>query len=470
MTVSVIRETHVFIELGDGTPTFVGVLKPSFSGGRNLASASFQYDSAYLSHPRAYAISPELPLASKRTFTPENMTMFGAFADASPDMWGKKIIQANHTLRLEKEPGLERGLGDFDYLVKVSDFTRMGALRLRAPTGGNWLASDSEAANIHELEKVLAVARRYEDQVASDEDLAYLADIATSPGGARPKANVITESGNLAIAKLPHSKDGNIDVESWEALALTLAGKIGIRTPEFTHRRAGTEKSVLVVHRFDRIGERRLGYMSASTAMEVGSFSEGNATYQEFADTVTELSSQPTTDLHELFTRVALTVLINNVDDHWRNHGFLHDGSGWRLSPVFDVNPSTSHSVNSRAINETDDPRNRDIRNLAAVSESFNLTRRQAREIIHNVAVQVEKWPNIATSIGIPAAQQKMMSRAFDTHKISIARNFSPLTPPAVVDLMRPAETAPAGAVWVAPHMRDGAEVTGHWRSARGSN
>jgi serine/threonine-protein kinase HipA len=134
--------------------------------------------------------------------------------------------------------------------------------------------------------------------------------------------------------------------------------------------------------------------------MEVGSFSEGNATYQEFADTVTELSSQPTTDLHELFTRVALTVLINNVDDHWRNHGFLHDGSGWRLSPVFDVNPSTSHSVNSRAINETDDPRNRDIRNLAAVSESFNLTRRQAREIIHNVAVQVEKWPNIATSIG----------------------------------------------------------------------
>ncbi|SDN36185.1 serine/threonine-protein kinase HipA [Cryobacterium flavum] len=465
-----INEAHVFLALGDDTPTFVGVLKPSFGGGRNVASASFQYDSAYLSHPRAYAISPELPLGSKRTFTPENMAIFGAFADASPDMWGKKIIQANHSLRLEEEPGLERGLGDFDFLVKVSDFTRMGALRLRAPAGGKWLASDSEAANIHELEKVIAAARRYEDQIASDEDLAYLADIATSPGGARPKANVIMESGNLAIAKLPHSKDGNIDVESWEALALTLAAKIGIRTPGFIHRRAGTEKSVLVVHRFDRIGDRRLGYMSASTAMEVGSFSEGSASYQDFADTVSELSSQPTTDLHELFTRVALTVLINNVDDHWRNHGFLHDGSGWRLSPVFDVNPSTSHSVSSRAINETDDPRNRDIRNLASVAESFNLTKRHAREIIHNVAVHVEEWPTIAASMGIPAQQQKTMSRAFDTHQISMARDFSPGATPAVVDLVRPAETAPAGAVWVSPHLRDGAEVAGHWRSPRGSH
>jgi serine/threonine-protein kinase HipA len=87
--VSVIREAHVFIELGDGTPTFVGVLKPSFSGGRNLASASFQYDSAYLSHPRLRNLT-RASLASKRTFTPENMTMFGAFADASPDMWGRK--------------------------------------------------------------------------------------------------------------------------------------------------------------------------------------------------------------------------------------------------------------------------------------------------------------------------------------------------------------------------------------------
>ena len=133
------------------------------------------------------------------------------------------------------------------------------------------------------------------------------------------------------------------------------------------------------------------------------------------------------------------------------------------------MNPSTSQSVTSRAISETDDPRNRDIRNLASVAESFNLTRHQGREIIHNVAVHVQKWPTIATSIGIPAEQQKTMSRAFDTQKISIARDFSPSTSPAIVDLVRPAETAPAGAVWVSTHIRDGAEVAGHWRSTKGS-
>ncbi|WP_022885689.1 type II toxin-antitoxin system HipA family toxin [Glaciibacter superstes] len=468
---NVVLEAHVYTDLGGGTPTFVGVLKPSFSGGRNLASASFQYDSGYLAHPRAYPISPELPLVPTRTFTPENMTIFGSFADASPDMWGKKLIQANHALRLEKQPGVYRKLGDFDFLLNVSDFTRMGALRLKAPTGGSWLASDSEAANIHDLERVIAVARRYEDQVASDEDLEYLSDIATSPGGARPKANVITEFGNLAIAKLPHSKDGNIDVESWEALALTLAENIGIRTPTFEHRRAGADKSVLVAHRFDRVGEDvRLGYMSASTAMELGTLSDSGVTYQEFADTISELSSQPAADLHEMFTRIALTVLINNVDDHWRNHGFLHDGSGWRLSPVFDVNPSTSHSVNSRAISEQDDPRNRDIRNLASVAESFSLTGEQAAAIVHSVADHVERWPAIANSFGIPVEQQKAMSRAFDTNQLSVAREYSPLAPPRIVDLAPPAQPGQAGAVWVAQHVRGGAQVAGHWRAARRSS
>ena len=91
----------------------------------------------------------------------------------------------------------------------------------------------------------------------------------------------------------------------------------------------------------------------------------GRVTYALFAGTISELSSDPDQDLRELFRRVALTVLINNVDDHWKNHGFLRSTAGWQLAPIFDVNPSPVHGVvSSRAISGEDDPRDRDIRNL----------------------------------------------------------------------------------------------------------
>lgn len=48
-------------------------------------------------------------------------------------------------------------------------------------------------------------------------------------------------------------------------------------------------------------------------------------------------------DLAELWRRIVFSVLISNTDDHLRNHGFLYVGAvGWRLSPVFDVNPVPS--------------------------------------------------------------------------------------------------------------------------------
>jgi len=45
-----------------------------------------------------------------------------------------------------------------------------------------------------------------------------------------------------------------------------------------------------------------------------------------------------TTDLEELWRRVAFPILINNGDDHLHNRGFLHvEGVLWRLAPAFDI-------------------------------------------------------------------------------------------------------------------------------------
>lgn len=62
--------------------------------------------------------------------------------------------------------------------------------------------------------------------------------------------------------------------------------------------------------------------------------------YVEIADALRAHGAAATHDLAELWRRIVFSVLISNTDDHLRNHGFLYAGvAGWRLSPVFDVNP-----------------------------------------------------------------------------------------------------------------------------------
>jgi serine/threonine-protein kinase HipA len=173
-----------------------------------------------------------------------------------------------------------------------------------------------------------------------------------------------------------------------------MASNAGIHISPFTLHTVSHEKSVLVVNRFDRRGrDERLGYISAATALGIGANDDDRITYEEFADVIAELSAQPSADLHEMFARVALTVLINNVDDHWRNHGFLHDASGWRLAPAFDINPSPRRgTIFSRAINSNGDPRARDIRNLAKIAGAYDLSGLEAATIVQRVGAEVEKW------------------------------------------------------------------------------
>lgn len=319
-------------------------------------------------------------------------------------------------------PELHARLGDFDYLLGVADRTRMGALRLR--TDGPWLSDEPGVANLHDLPRIVEAAQRYDDDEATDEDIAYLGDIATSPGGARPKANVITPGGRLAIAKLPHSKDGRYDVERWEAVALTLAAAAGLRTPTWSLEAPGSARSVLVSERFDRgTADYRLGYLSGRTALDLGAHDDGSQhTYEDFADAIDRLSTQPVIDLHEMFGRVAFTVLVNNVDDHWRNHAFLHDDDGWRLSPLFDVNPSRHRGViDSRAINANDDPGDRRLTNLLASARVFRLGDAPARSILRRTAEAVSTWNTTAASLGLPADQRDAYRVAFDTEQLAWA-------------------------------------------------
>lgn len=393
----------------------VGTLRPSFMGGRTLASSSFEYDTAFLID--GWQISPDLPLRPGRTYTAENRILPGSFDDAAPDDWGQKLIRVDTARRRRADPSLPARIGDFDYLLGVADHTRMGALRFRSSVDGPWLSSDEGVANLYDLQRIVDAAQRYDEEEATDEDIAYLGDVATSPGGARPKANVVTGEGRLAIAKLPHSKDGRFDVERWEAITLEIAREADLKTPRWRIETPQRGRSVLITERFDRDESGiRLGYMSGRTALGLGAHDDGSRmTYQDFADTIDTLSVTKAADLQEMFGRIALSVLVNNVDDHWRNHGFLHTQEGWRLAPMFDVNPSRQRGlIDSRAISAADDPADRQLVNLLAIADAFRLRAPAARGILHRVAEAVSGWDARAERFGVGSAEREALCVAFD--------------------------------------------------------
>ena len=74
---------------------------------------------------------------------------------------------------------------------------------------------------------------------------------------------------------------------------------------------------------------------------------EDGHSYLEIAEFISHYGANPDADLHELWNRMAFNQIVRNTDDHLRNHGFLLTEKGWRLSPMFDVNPNPDGGSNA---------------------------------------------------------------------------------------------------------------------------
>ncbi|MCE2520513.1 MAG: HipA domain-containing protein, partial [Alphaproteobacteria bacterium] len=168
------------------------------------------------------------------------------------------------------------------------------------------------------------------------EDLRLLLNEGSPLGGARPKSAVIDNDGHLAIAKFPKNDDDR-SIPHGEVLAMTLAAAAGINVARATLLDVAG-RPVSLITRFDRDGDRRIPFVSAMTLL--GLNDGDDATYTDIAEIIRMYSSAPTEDLHELWRRIVFNVMVGNLDDHLRNHGFLYDRDNtWRLSPAYDLNP-----------------------------------------------------------------------------------------------------------------------------------
>ncbi len=404
------------------TPLRLGVLRAQRGAGREIFE--FEFDTAALAHPAVVnlQLDPRLGLFEGRQHPPQGNEIFGVFADASPDRWGRLLMRR----RLEREQraglvGKTVRLHESDYLLGVHDAFRVGALRFRLDDAGDFLDNRYCMAappfvHLGELEAASLALERDEDNTAAagDDWLRMLIAPGGSLGGARAKASVVDPNGQLWIAKFPSVRDEH-DVGAWELVVHTLARGCGLRVPEGLARRFANPHHTFLVQRFDRTtAGGRLHFASGMTLTGHKDGDDGSTgvSYLEIARVLINHGAQTDIDLHELWSRIVFNLLISNTDDQLRNHGFiLAPGKGWRLSEAYDMNPVPESQGLKLNISEADNALDLDL--VRSVAPYFRVAGKVANETIERSQAVVKQWPKIAARLGVPAREQNRMAPAF---------------------------------------------------------
>lgn len=406
----------VFIDLPSSPgPVQAGRLWSHFRKGRE--SASFEYNREWLANLYRFALEPLLPLADGTFHTTPGQSVFGAIGDSTPDRWGRILMRRAELARARTANESPHTLSELDYLLMVNDEARQGALRFSQDGGKSFCAppGTTPIPPLVNLSRLLHAADHFCRDDENAEDLRLLLAPGSSLGGARPKASVKDKSGQLCISKFPRHDD-EYNVVAWEAVALSLAFKAGLQVPRFELEKIA-DKDVLIVWRFDRTQEqRRIAYLSAMSML--GARDNEQHSYLEIVDAIRQYGAAPRQDLRQLWQRIAFSIMISNTDDHLRNHGFLQTGgTGWSLSPLFDVNP-TPMDIRPRYLNTAidweDTSASLDI--LLSIAPECGIKTSETNDLLKPIARAVSQWRQAAEVFGISKQEQERMASAFE-HK-----------------------------------------------------
>lgn len=389
--------------------------------GRRQRSA-FVYESSWLGDPGRFSVDPaQLNLVPGFQFqAPGGSVFHGAIADTEPDGWAKRVILREHARRRSETKLNGRvareELADLDFLLAVDDESRIGALRFRQD-GGVFLGQAEDGRSrtppLLELRHLLDASHAVEAGTETKRDLTYLKGRGTSLGGMRPKCSLRDADGSLAIAKFPSITDER-NVTAGEVLALTLAKCAGINAVDARIVMTDT-LPVAVIKRFDRTQEGyRIPYVSAATMLGVSADDEQEHSYTGIVDALSVHGVQVEKDCHELFRRIAFSIFINNVDDHLRNHGFLHAGEGqWQLAPAFDINPFPDRAAELKTWISPDTGPAASIEALLSTAMHFRLSAARANSIVAEVSAAVRGWRRVAAGLHMCVKEIESFSSAF---------------------------------------------------------
>ena len=409
------KNIFVYDDFSDKRPLLMGTLFVNVIKG--YESYSFEYDKEWLKKTElALILDPELRPYSGRQY-PIGKNIFGLFADASPDRWGRVLMNKRERILAEKEGRKPSKLHDSDYLMGVYDETRMGGIRFKLDTAGSFLSDDKDTAappwtTLRTLEEA---SRNYENDETglSEKWLNQLIKPGSSLGGARPKATVLDTQKELWIEKFPSKNDEN-DTGAWEMVVHDLALQCGLNVPNAKLEKFSSLGSTFLIKRFDRQGDKRIHFASAMTLLGKtdGASAADGSSYLDIASFIKSYGAQPKKDLIELWKRIVFNMAISNTDDHLRNHAFIFTKKGWILSPLYDVNPVPYGDELSLNINEYDNRINIDLAIQSAIK--FGISKSDAKVYADNILKIVrENWGKKAIEYRLTRGQIEKMRPAF---------------------------------------------------------
>ncbi len=381
-----------------------------------VSTGRFVYGRSYLALPNAVEIDPvELKLSARTYETVLMKGMFGALRDAGPDYWGRRVI--------DKHAGAPE-LGELDYLLNSPD-DRAGALgfglNLTPPAP---LRRFNQTIDLAKLQSLADALIRDEAQspnadavgLAQTEELLL---VGTSMGGARPKV-VVEDNDGLWLAKF-NRPDDKWNMARVEHAMLTLGRSCGLTTAESRVETIG-DREALLVKRFDRKtapdGYFRARMVSALTLLRADDTlnSRDRWSYVLLAEELRRVSSDPRGDGAELFRRMCFNALISNVDDHPRNHAVIANERDWRLSPAYDLTPTSPIAIERRdlAMACGDLGRYANAANLKSQAARFLLSVDAAAHTVDEMGARVRaSWYKISRGCGVSEADCERIAGAF---------------------------------------------------------
>lgn len=409
---------YVYENWSGDIPVKIGTLYVDGNRGKNIYS--FEYNDLWLEENANSEITfdPDLALYNGRQYVPMDKPLFGIFADSCPDRWGRLLMKRREAILARKEERRPRTLNELDFLLGVYDESRMGALRFKIDEDKEFLSCDKELATppwttLRTLESA-SIEFEKDESGMNEKWLKQLLAPGSSLGGARPKATVQAPDGSLWIAKFP-SKHDETDSGAWEIVVHDLAELCGLNVPQAKAEKFSRNGTTFLVKRFDRDGSKRIHFSSAMTLLGKtdGASAVDGSSYLDIASFIRSNGSQPREDLIELWKRIVFNIAVANTDDHLRNHGFILEKNGWKLSPLYDVNPSIYGD--SLSLNITDSDATLDFNLALETAEFYGISIDMAEKSISKMSEIInEQWEKLARKYRLSRNAIEYMRPAFD--------------------------------------------------------
>lgn len=391
---------YVWALVNPAAPTLVGEV-----GLSQLVAdcATFTYAPDWWNFP----LSEDLPVVQGHMFSAgQRDTAPGALDDARPDRWGERIIrQIDRPARLSI----------LEMLLLAGD-DRFGALGVSTSAEQYLPRRLGPYPQLQELAALTAAIENLQTQAPLTAEMQRLLQPGVTLGGARPKALLQTDTGPCVI-KFSELGDP-VDTPLIEHATMALAAHAGLYVANTgvlaLAPRYGKVRHALTIERFDRMGDYRVHCLSAKTALRAAGLQES---YSALATILLRLGhpDRQVAMREELLQRMVFNILMDNTDDHERNHSIslnLLDGY-YDLTPAYDVVPSLQNlgyqalGVGSRGAESSLD-------NALTEINEFGIKRPRAIALVQQVAAAVDAWATRFRECGVCPADMEQLAASID--------------------------------------------------------